>query len=200
MIACAACVRARAAARAVAQLPNTSVTTLADGQSPAAEILGASRGPARAVSGTQSLQRTACEERARGEGDFRSESGTELPESLIVCVILRRSSPRERSQFAGTSDKRLKGLEPSTFCMANGTASVIEQTFNLQSENISALTSPQRPEWDARKFRGFRAGFRNESGTNSSKLRSHVHALSSGARRRRVRRPLGSSRLVPWTS
>ena len=93
-----------------------------DGEGTAAEILGANTrtGPG-AVSGTQSVQMN--HERARGEPGFRSESGTELPESSIVCVIRRRSNPHERFQFRqGLRDKRLKGLEPSTFCMANGTA------------------------------------------------------------------------------
>ena len=108
-----------------------------NGEATAAEILGASREPApRRSPRTQLLQGTDSDERAHGEAGFRNESGTELPESLIVCVIRRRSSPHERFQFAGTSDKRLKGLEPSTFCMANGTASVIESIFSLQIEDI----------------------------------------------------------------
>jgi hypothetical protein len=48
--------------------------------------------------------------------------------------------------------KRLKGLEPSTFCMANGTTSVVESIFDLQIEDILASTTPQRPESDDRKF------------------------------------------------
>ena len=106
-----------------------------------------------AVSGTRQSNEPRCDERARGKARFRDESGTELPESLIVCVIRRRSSLRERFQFAGTSDKRLKGLEPSTFCMANGTASGLSTTFHLQMTSISVLTTPPSTKSDAGKFR-----------------------------------------------
>jgi hypothetical protein len=35
---------------------------------------------------------------------FRNESGTELPESLIVCVVLRRSSPHEIWDFGQAAE------------------------------------------------------------------------------------------------
>jgi hypothetical protein len=90
-----------------------------NGEATAAEILGASREPAPGQSPrSRSNEPLATNGRAASQV-FRSESGTELPKSLIVSVIRRRSSPRERFEFAGASDKRLKGLEPSTFCMAS---------------------------------------------------------------------------------
>ena len=118
-----------------------------------------------AVSGTRQSNEPRCDERARGKARFRNESGTELPESLIVCVIRRRSSLHERFQFAGTSDKRLKGLEPSTFCMANGTASGLSTTFHLQMTSISVLTTPPSTRIGCRQIplisRGFPERIRN---------------------------------------
>ena len=83
--------------------------------------------------------------------------------------------------YQGFRKERLKGLEPSTSCMATSTASDIASTFCVQIRDISALTTPQRRESDARKLRWFGAGFRNESGTNSSSLRPHAHVLSRGS-------------------
>jgi hypothetical protein len=50
-----------------------------NGEATAAEILGASRGPApeRSPGGSRSNE-PHCDERARGEAGFRNESGTEL--------------------------------------------------------------------------------------------------------------------------
>ena len=71
-------------------------------------------------------------------------------------------------------------LQLSTACMASGTASVIQSIFNLQIENSwrnhaskTRIGYPQIPADFARVFR-------NEPGTNSSKLQSHVRVLSTG--------------------
>jgi excisionase family DNA binding protein len=43
--------------------------------------------------------------------------------------------------YQGFHEERLKGLEPSTFCMANGTASGLVSTSYLQIDGISVLTT-----------------------------------------------------------
>ncbi len=48
----------------------------------------------------------------------RTESGPE-PSSVLRDRPGKRRQTPERPANAGLSDKRLKGLEPSTFCMAS---------------------------------------------------------------------------------
>ena len=72
-----------------------------NGEATAAKIVGASREPAPGRSPGRSRSNEPLAMNGRGEAGFRNESGTELPESLIVCVIRRRSSPRERLNLQG---------------------------------------------------------------------------------------------------
>ena len=39
---------------------------------------------------------------------------------------------RKDADFQGISEERLKGLEPSTFCMASGATDLAERSFCLQ--------------------------------------------------------------------
>ena len=66
--------------------------------------------------------------------------------AIPMACALGEVSGLSRNQAA-------EGLELSTACMANGTASDIASSFCLQIASISALTTPQRRGSDARKFR-----------------------------------------------
>jgi hypothetical protein len=43
-----------------------------------------------------------------------------------MATYTRRSDKEKAPDYQGFSSKRLKGLEPSTFCMANGPASGVK--------------------------------------------------------------------------
>jgi hypothetical protein len=49
---------------------------------------------------------------------------------------------KKLSAVQGVSQERLKGLEPSTFCMAIGMASAVTRLFYLQTLWILALITP----------------------------------------------------------
>jgi hypothetical protein len=57
-----------------------------------------------------------------------------------------KGTPRNKKKpwyYQSFRKERLKGLEPSTFCMANGRAGGTDPTFCLQIARIVAVGAPQ---------------------------------------------------------
>ena len=74
--------------------------------------------------------------------------GERVEESIVQVRTGHDESPQEKpARFAGLSVKRLKGLEPSTFCMANGMSSAVTCLFYLQIDIVSDLGAPRREIW-----------------------------------------------------
>jgi len=78
------------------------------------------------------------------------------------------SHANKKPRISGAFVERLKGLEPSTFCMASGKAAILSVTFCLQIAGISVVAALAGCRTDARKLGTFRGDFRNQSGTKST--------------------------------
>jgi hypothetical protein len=86
-----------------------------------------------------------------------SASGTHLAPERTEGVRARwteRAGRRRNDLDPGTSRKRLKGLEPSTFCMASRPRSIDGPDFSLQS----GLKDGSRPTGSVPDFASFRRG------------------------------------------
>ena len=70
---------------------------------------------------------------------------------------------RKRLRRGETSRKRLKGLEPSTFCMASSSSWPVSRTFYLQIARFRALGC----RWDSSRFVAFCRGSVNQSSTRA---------------------------------
>ena len=97
----------------------TAARAVYNGEATAAEILEESRGPAPG----QSPGRSGSNERIATNGRAASQvSGTNPEPSAQDASPARRErafGQQKTPRFAGLLEERLKGLEPSTFCMAS---------------------------------------------------------------------------------
>jgi len=79
--------------------------------------------------------------------------------------------------------KRLKGLEPSTFCMASGTAEVPSVRFYLQIETFCSFGLGNQRRKDARKFGSFHLASRSDLVVEGFRRSTPESALPGGVPR-----------------
>ena len=75
--------------------------------------------------------------------------GERVEESIVQVRTGHDESPQEkpRDLRGFPTRERLKGLGPSTFCMANGMSSAVTCLFYLQIDVVSDLGAPRREIW-----------------------------------------------------